>query len=109
MSVAPAELIEAQRQKIERLLAAVREIKEMTPGHYAREHAIIDAALDQTPTENMQLKAEIELLRAQREELRTALEPFARNVESVSLSGALGHITREDLWRARDALKGITA
>jgi hypothetical protein len=99
------ELIEAQRQKIERLMAAIREIKEMTPGHYAREHAIIDAALDQTPTENAQLRAEIELLRAGNKLLRAALEPFTRNVESVSLSGALGHITREDLWRARDALK----
>lgn len=42
---------------------------------------------------------------AEIEQLRNALKPFARNVESVSLSGALGHITREDLWHARDALK----
>jgi hypothetical protein len=42
---------------------------------------------------------------AEIERLRAALEPFARNVNSLSLSGALGHITREDLWRARDALK----
>ncbi len=36
--------------------------------------------------------------------LWVALEPFARNANAVSLSDALGHITREDLLRARDAL-----
>jgi hypothetical protein len=48
-------------------------------------------------------------LRAEIEELRAALEPFARNVQSISLSGALGHITREDLWRAFHALGGRNA
>jgi plasmid stabilization system protein ParE len=38
---------------------------------------------------------------AEIERLRAALEPFQRNVESVSLSGALGHIGREQLWQAR--------
>ncbi len=37
--------------------------------------------------------------------LRTALEPFARNVDAISLAKTLGHITREDLHRARMALK----
>jgi hypothetical protein len=49
------------------------------------------------------LLAEIERLRADNAGLREALEPFQRNVESISLSGALGHIEREHLWRARDA------
>jgi hypothetical protein len=35
--------------------------------------------------------------------LRAALEPFARNVDAVSLGEALGHINREDLQRAREA------
>ena len=37
--------------------------------------------------------------------LRAALEPFARKVDAVSLSGALGHIKREHLWAARAALE----
>jgi hypothetical protein len=41
--------------------------------------------------------------RAEIERLRAALEPFQRNVESLSISGALGHIGREDLWNARSA------
>jgi hypothetical protein len=40
---------------------------------------------------------------AEIERLRAALEPFQRNVESLSISGALGHIDREDLWNARNA------
>ena len=32
--------------------------------------------------------------------LLAALEPFQRNVEAVSLSDALGHIGREELWNA---------
>ena len=40
------------------------------------------------------------------ERLRAALRPFALDVGAVSLSRALGHITREDLLRARDALTG---
>jgi multidrug resistance efflux pump len=42
---------------------------------------------------------------AEIERLRAALEPFQRNVESLSLSGALGHIGREELWNARYALE----
>jgi multidrug resistance efflux pump len=42
---------------------------------------------------------------AEIERLRAALEPFQRNVESLSLSGALGHIGREELWNARHALE----
>jgi hypothetical protein len=41
--------------------------------------------------------------RAEIDRLRTALEPFQRNVESLSLSGALGHIGREELLSARRA------
>ncbi len=37
--------------------------------------------------------------------LRAALEPFQRHVDSVSLSGALGHVTREHLWEARHAFE----
>lgn len=36
--------------------------------------------------------------------LRDALEPFARNAKAASLSEALGHISREDLERASEAL-----
>lgn len=36
-----------------------------------------------------------------------ALKPFALNVGAVSLSGALGHISREHLLAARDALTAI--
>lgn len=52
------------------------------------------------------LAVEMERIRLTKEidRLRAALEPFARNVKSLSLGGALGHITREDLWRARDVL-----
>lgn len=42
---------------------------------------------------------------ADNEQLRTALEPFARNVDAVSLSATLGHITREHLQNARRALE----
>jgi hypothetical protein len=48
---------------------------------------------------------EVERLCAEVERLQATLEPFARNVESVSLSEALGHITREHLWEARHALE----
>lgn len=37
--------------------------------------------------------------------LRTALEPFARNADAVSLFEALGHIKREHLHDARAALE----
>ena len=47
----------------------------------------------------------IEQLKAEIERLRAALEPFQRNVEAISLSATLGHIGREDLWRARKAFK----
>lgn len=40
------------------------------------------------------------------ERLRKALEPFQRNVEASSLSAALGHIGREELWNARHTLLG---
>jgi multidrug resistance efflux pump len=43
---------------------------------------------------------------AEIERLRAALEPFQRNVESLSLSGALGHIGREELLNARRAYEG---
>lgn len=39
------------------------------------------------------------------ERLQAALKPFALNVKAESLSDALGHITREDLLRARAALE----
>jgi outer membrane protein TolC len=38
------------------------------------------------------------------EALEAALQPFAQNVKAVSLSNALGHITREHLLNARAAL-----
>lgn len=44
-------------------------------------------------------------LRAENEWMRTALEPFARNVDAVSLSEALGHIEREHLRKARAAME----
>jgi hypothetical protein len=70
-------------------------------------------------SENIKLKAEIERLRAlmigaaqvtednqaKIKQLRAALEPFASDVDAVTLGDALWHITREDLHRARDALK----
>ena len=40
------------------------------------------------------------------ERLEAALKPFAMNVDAVSLSKALGHITREHLRDARAALAG---
>jgi hypothetical protein len=43
---------------------------------------------------------------AQIERLRAALEPFQRNVEALSLSSALGHIGRDELWNARHAYVG---
>lgn len=39
------------------------------------------------------------------EKLRAALEPFARNVDAVSLIEALGHIEREHLHNARRGLE----
>lgn len=39
------------------------------------------------------------------EQLRAALEPFARNADAVSLFEALGHIKREHLHDARAALE----
>jgi outer membrane protein TolC len=47
--------------------------------------------------------------RAEIERLRAALEPFQRNVESLSLSGALGHIGREELLNARRAYTKATS
>jgi hypothetical protein len=38
------------------------------------------------------------------EALEAALKPFAQNAKAVSLSKALGHITREHLLNARAAL-----
>jgi prefoldin subunit 5 len=43
-------------------------------------------------------------LEARIEALEAALKPFAQNVKAVSLSKALGHITREHLLNARAAL-----
>jgi hypothetical protein len=43
------------------------------------------------------------LLARENERLRAALEPFQRRVDSLSLSRALGHIGREELWNARHA------
>ena len=40
---------------------------------------------------------------AEIESLRAALKPFALRPGAVSLSKAMGHITREDLIRANDA------
>ena len=54
------------------------------------------------------LKQDYDALRAENARLRAALEPFARNVEAVSLSATLGHITREHLWEARRALEPKT-
>lgn len=42
---------------------------------------------------------------AEIEQLTAALKPFALNVNAVSLRDALGHISREDLLRARAALE----
>ena len=50
------------------------------------------------------MDVENDRLIAENVKLRAALEPFARNVQCLSLRGALGHITREDLLCARDAL-----
>lgn len=46
---------------------------------------------------------EIASLRAQVERMKSALEPFALNPGAVSLSKALGHITREHLLAAKEA------
>lgn len=45
----------------------------------------------------------VEDLAAEIERLRTALEPFTRNVNAISLRRALGHVTREHLWQAQRA------
>jgi hypothetical protein len=37
--------------------------------------------------------------------LREALKPFTRHINAESLSEALGHIEREDLERAKEALE----
>lgn len=50
-------------------------------------------------------KWELDTLCAEIEQLKAALQPFALNVNAVSLRDALGHITREDLLRARAALE----
>jgi len=42
----------ALEAEIERLKATLREVKEMTPSHYAREHAIIDAVLGERSKES---------------------------------------------------------
>jgi hypothetical protein len=44
-------------------------------------------------------------LQAEIERLRAALEPFGRNVGAKSLVEALGHITREDMERAKELTK----
>jgi DNA mismatch repair protein MutH len=49
-------------------------------------------------------KWKIERLRALNAELMEALRPFASRANAQSLSDALGHITREDLLRARVAI-----
>jgi multidrug resistance efflux pump len=51
------------------------------------------------------LKATLEQAQARIKVLEAALQPFAQNVKAVSLSKALGHITREHLLKARAALK----
>ena len=39
------------------------------------------------------------------ERLKSALEPFGRNASAKSLVDALGHITREDMERAKELSK----
>ena len=52
--------------------------------------------------EEQSYRGKIDQLQAENAKLRAALKPFGRNVRAVSLSEALGHITREDLERARE-------
>jgi len=44
----------------------------------------------------------------ERDALRKALEPFALDVGAISLSRALGHISREHLLAAKAALAAVT-
>ncbi len=56
------------------------------------------------PCTHEEALAEIERLDVEVAKLRAALEPFARNVDALYLSKALGHIEREHLLKARAAL-----
>ena len=47
---------------------------------------------------------ELEEARAYLRTAMDALEPFALNADAISLSSALGHVTREHLLAARDLL-----
>jgi hypothetical protein len=49
--------------------------------------------------------AEIKRLRDEIGRLRTALMPFAKNANAISLTESLGHISREDLERAKEVLR----
>lgn len=55
--------------------------------------------------EIQRLNAHINKLDAEIERLTGALTPFALNAKAVSLRDALGHISREDLLRARAVLE----
>jgi hypothetical protein len=59
---------------------------------------------NQFDRERAAAEAALSASQARAEKLTQALRPFAINAGAVSLSGALGHITREDLIRAREAL-----
>jgi hypothetical protein len=100
------------RAEIERLRAVV-----------VKTEADCKAVCDSYANENQQFHDEIERLtevlqdcqsrafqqrhelNAEIEHLRAALMPFAKNANAVSLSDALGHISREDLERAKEALR----
>ncbi len=82
------------------------EIERLTAALKATEQARYNSGqtVDRLTAENVQLFEAIGGATRENARLQAALEPFARNVNAVSLSEALGHISREHLLNARKAL-----
>ena len=68
-------------------------------------HADARAEVQGLLVEHGRLTLELIATRARVAKLEAALEPFARNVNAISLREALGHIEREHLLDARAVLK----
>ena len=70
---------------------------------YARRLTEVIAERDELLQTNAELTKRADDICNERDAAREALKPFTQNVGAVSLGKALGHITREDLHRARAA------
>lgn len=89
-------LCEDAAAEIERLLAEIERLRTQNDMIFT-DAAALTQAVDALAMASREQRVKVERLEA-------ALQPFALNVKAVSLRDALGHISREDLLRARAAL-----